>query len=68
MDIGIFQLNDAGLRLSLGNKHSNASPGYATVNGDSLILGTQAMQRARLHPLQSNYQFWHRVRVHEELV
>ena len=61
MDIGIFELNDAGLRLSLGNKRSHASPGYATVDGDNLILGAQAMQRARLNPLQTNYQFWHRL-------
>jgi hypothetical protein len=61
MDIGIFELNDAGLRLSFGNQHSNASPGFATVEGDNLVLGTAAMRRARLNPLQTNYQFWHRL-------
>ena len=61
MDIGILELNDAGLRLSLGNVHSAASPGYATIEGDNLLLGTQAMQRARLNPLYTNSQFWHRL-------
>ena len=61
MDIGILELNDAGLRLSLGNEQSTASPGYATIEGDNLLLGTQAMQRARLNPLYTNSQFWHRL-------
>ena len=61
MDIGILELNDAGLRLTDGDKHSSASPGYATIDGDTLLLGNAAMQRARLNPLQTNNQFWHRL-------
>ncbi len=61
MAIGVLELNDANLRLTDGSIHSSHSPGYASVSGNQLILGTAAMQQARLNPLQSNNQFWHRL-------
>ena len=60
-DIGVLELNDAGLRLFVGGRQGKPSPGYATISGDTLLLGNEALHQAHLHPLQTNNQFWHRL-------
>lgn len=63
MSIGVFELNDAGLRVGNTDAASilHESPGLAVLEGKNLLLGTDAMAQSRLHPLQSNSQFWHRL-------
>src|SRR5690606_26351055 len=63
--IGIIELNDAGLRVgSLDQPQEllHQSPGLAVLESSgNLLLGAGAMAQTRLHPLQSNNIFWHRL-------
>lgn len=63
MTLGIIEVNDAGLRYGEMEPETTVieSPGIALVNGKQLLLGQAALQQARLQPLNTNSQFWHRL-------
>lgn len=63
MSIGIIELNDAGLRVGSTEAAEllHESLGLAVLEGENLLLGAAAMAQSRLHPLQSNSWFWHRL-------
>lgn len=61
MNTAIIDLNDAGIRLCLNHDIVADSPGYAVITPDELVLGNQAVEQARLHPLQTNSQFWNQL-------
>jgi len=61
MSVGVIELNDAGLRYGLGDNIIIESPGVSLVKDKEILLGTPAMAQARLHPVQTNNIFWHRL-------
>ncbi len=61
MTVGVIELNDAGLRYGVGDNIIIESPGVSLVSEKQILLGAQAMQQARLHPVQTNNLFWHRL-------
>ena len=57
-----LELNDAGLlAVSAAGPLAPPSPGYAAVDGDRLLTGHAARQRARLTPRRAHHRFWHRL-------
>jgi len=54
----ILELNDSGLRLLQGGRLLLESPGIALVNEKQCLLGVEALQQSKLHPLQTHSQFW----------
>jgi len=54
----ILELNDSGLRLMQGGRLLLESPGIALVNEKQCLLGAEALQQSKLHPLQTHSQFW----------
>ena len=54
----ILELNDSGLRLLQGERLLLESPGIALVNEKQCLLGAEALQQSKLHPLQIHNQFW----------
>lgn len=61
MTLGIIELNDSGLRLSQASQQLVDSPGFALITDQELVLGEKALRQARVHPLQTNNQFWQRL-------
>ncbi len=61
MSTGIIELNDSGLRLNQADRPPLDSPGFALITEQNLLLGDAARRQARLHPLQTNNQFWQRL-------
>jgi len=57
----IIELNDSGVRLLQPGTNYAESPGFALISDRALILGEPARQQARLHPLQTNNQYWQRL-------
>jgi hypothetical protein len=56
-----LELNDAGLLSSTGQDWRDEGPGYALLDPDRLLLGTEARAQARLRPRRLNHQFWARL-------
>ena len=54
----ILELNDSGLRLMQGGRLLLESPGIALVSEKQCLLGIEALQQSKLHPLQTHSQFW----------
>ena len=61
MTTHIIELNDSDLRLSQGGQRLQESPGFALIEASALQTGAAARSQARLHPLQTNNQFWQRL-------
>ncbi len=61
MTIAVIELNDTGIRLSVAGKILTTTPGYAIITPETVLLGDEARQQARIHPLQTNNQFWHQL-------
>jgi len=53
-----IELNDAGIRAQADSGAVAESPGYALVEGSSLLTGNPAAARARLKPRKINNRFW----------
>ena len=58
MATGLIELNDSGINVSVDGKNMLQSPGYAVLDGKRLLLGTEAMNNARLLPRWTNTRFW----------
>ncbi len=58
MSLGIFDISDTGLQVSVGANPVILSPGYAVLDGDSLLLGEKAIRNARRLPRWTNNRFW----------
>lgn len=61
MAVLALELNDAGLLSSTGQGWRDEGPGYALLDPDRLLLGTEARAQARLRPRRLNHQFWARL-------
>ena len=58
---GFIELNDAGINYSIDGNIVNSSPGFAVLDGDKLLLGTEAFKNARLLPRWTNNRFWNQL-------
>jgi hypothetical protein len=54
----LLELNDLGVRAYQEGELLFESPGYALVEKNRVILGEEARQQARLHPLNLHNDFW----------
>ena len=53
-----IELNDAEIRVVLGDAVVAVEPGYALLDGESLVTGIEAYRAARLKPRQIFDRFW----------
>ncbi len=58
MSLAIFNINDAGIQLSLDGDHLRTSPGYAVVHDNNLMIGEEAADNTKLLPRWTNSRFW----------
>lgn len=57
----VLELNDAGIRISDANQILADSPGFAALDGKTLLLGEAARERHRLDPRRSHDRFWYQL-------
>lgn len=57
----IVELNDIAVVASSAKHEPVSSPGFALVQGASLVVGDEARSQARLSPQQLNNRFWQRL-------
>lgn len=58
MSLAVFNINDAGIQLSLEGELLRTSPGYAVLDNNSLLIGETASEQAKLLPRWTNTRFW----------
>ena len=58
MSLAVFNINDAGIQVALDGEIVRTSPGYAVLDGDTLMTGEKASTNARLFPRWANNRFW----------
>ncbi len=58
MSLAIFNINDAGIQLTLDGDLLRTSPGYAVLNDERLLVGEKASEQAKLLPRWTNTRFW----------
>ena len=56
--LGVFNINDAGIQVAVGNELIRTSPGYALLDEQQLLTGEAASQKVRLLPRWTNNRFW----------
>lgn len=61
MSLGIFELSDTGIQVSVGGNPVILSPGYAVLDGHNLLVGEQGIKNARLLPRWTNNRFWNQL-------
>lgn len=63
MSIAVFNINDAGIQVSVDGDLIRTSPGYAVLDGNNLLTGEEASQNAKLLPRWTNNRFWSQLNV-----
>ena len=58
MSIAVFNINDAGIQLTVDNELVRTSPGIAVLNNNSLLTGEEASKNVKLLPRWTNNRFW----------
>ena len=58
MSIAIFNINDAGIQLTVDSELVRTSPGVAVLNNNSLLTGEEASRNVKLLPRWTNNRFW----------
>lgn len=58
MSLAVFNINDAGIQVSVEGELMRTSPGYAVLDGSTLLTGEKASQAAKLLPRWTNTRFW----------
>jgi len=53
-----IHLNDAGLTLATNERIVSREPGFAWLNGERLLTGSDAFARARIDPRRIQHRFW----------
>ena len=61
MSKAIIELNDAAMHLGIDGQRTHTSVGYAVLDKDTLLIGTQAQQNAKLLPRWTNNRFWNQL-------
>lgn len=57
----VLEVNDAGLRLSDGERVIANEPGFASVSAEQVMVGEVARRQARLSPRLSHSRFWYQL-------
>jgi len=63
MSLKVIELNDNAIRVGDESGILIQSPGFALALGDTLKLGEEAQQQARIHPTSSYNKYWHELSV-----
>jgi len=58
LSIAVFNINDAGIQLTVDNELVRTSPGVAVLNNNSLLTGEEASKNVKLLPRWTNNRFW----------
>lgn len=58
MSLAVLTINDAGLQLAVDGELRRTSPGYAVLDGKVLLIGEEAVRKAKLLPRWTNTRFW----------
>ena len=58
MSIAVFNINDAGIQLTVDSELIRTSPGIAVLNNNSLMTGEEASENVKLLPRWTNNRFW----------
>jgi len=58
LSIAVFNINDAGIQLTVDNELVRTSPGIAVLNNNSLLTGEEASKNVKLLPRWTNNRFW----------
>ena len=58
MSIAVFNINDAGIQLTVDSELVQTSPGIAVLNDNSLLTGEEASKNVKLLPRWTNNRFW----------
>lgn len=58
MSIAVFNINDAGIQLTVDRELVRTSPGIAVLNNNSLMTGEEAREKVKLLPRWTNNRFW----------
>ena len=61
MSLAAIELNDAAVALARSGALLSESPGFALIEGDTLLVGDDARRRARLAPRSVSTRFWSRL-------
>jgi len=61
MSLAAIELNDAAVALARDGSLLAQSPGFALFEGDTLLVGDDALRQARLKPRMVNSLFWERL-------
>ncbi len=64
MSIAVFNINDAGIQLTVDSKLVRTSPGIAVLNNNSLLTGEQASKNVKRLPRWTNNRFWSQLNTH----
>jgi hypothetical protein len=58
LSIAVFNINDAGIQLTVDSELVRTSPGIAVLNNNSLLTGEEASKNVKLLPRWTNNRFW----------
>ncbi len=61
MNKGIIELNDSGIKLGLNGQLIDESAGYAVLDKQTLMIGTEALKNVKRLPRWTNNRFWHQL-------
>ena len=61
MSLAAIELNDAAVALARDGEMLTESPGFALIEQDTLLVGDDALRRARLQPRLVSTRFWDRL-------
>jgi len=61
LTLGIIEINDAGIQVATPGKIIATSPGFAVMDGERLMVGSEALENARLLPRWTNNRFWNKL-------
>jgi hypothetical protein len=58
LSIAVFNINDAGIQLTVDSELVRTSPGIAVLNNNCLLTGEEASKNVKLLPRWTNNRFW----------
>jgi hypothetical protein len=58
LSIAVFNINDAGIQLTVDSELVRTSPGIAVLNDNNLLTGEDASKNVKLLPRWTNNRFW----------
>lgn len=61
MALGIIEISDTGIQIAVDKELLKSSPGFAVMDGTHLLVGEEALQKARLLPRWTNNRFWNQL-------